>query len=444
MKKKGFVFSFMAVICIILLSIFISCANGSSDDSPAAVNNIKPEETPKDTATTVTDGTKSEGTVSKDAVGTNSSGQTIATITDSNGGVYEFTETGTLTQGIQSSASKTGIWVYKVKTVIKWSGSYTGDISKIGTEALSIEMVIEKTTNSIDEEVKVVTKKTFKMELTTTTFSTTVPKVVSGVLDLRIKGGTVANTNNVYDPTKTFEWGSVSGDTVKTKHVTATPYTNGIYIEIICPEDECYGGKLGYVAVREVSDENDIITRVEPKVMIGNKKVCFWPCCSAGQVLKFSVQIEPNDSHKYREYTYYETLTITATGGIGKIDYTNLKAKQWLTYGWENGRPVVRFDSSDLVMPNASNIRTSFQIFAGNGDWNTNNATIWCAGFNRSGAIYDFVLTDSEVQTLISAVKEKGKKQFIYQYDFEFDIPNTGTSVNWTTHMFYSGIIDLP
>lgn len=444
MKKH--VFGGELLLCIALI---FGCANGSSDSllSLLPATETKSEEsTPKADENTeaVVIGTKSEGSVSKDAVSTNGLGQTVATISDSNGGVYEFTADGSgATQSARTAITTSGSWVYKVNLVIKWSGTYSGDISKIGTESFELNMVIEKTTNSIDEAVKVVEKKTFSIKFTETAFSTTIPQVVSGVLDLRIKGGTVANTDNVYDPSKSFEKGVVSGTPVRTAHVVATPYTNGIDFEITCPSDAVYGGQFGYVAVHEQDASDTKLTRMEFNSNT-SKVRGFWPFCTKGQKMKFVIQMEPPESHLHRDKIIWETVELTANGGIGKIDYTNLNAKKWLTYGWDiaNDRPTIEFDPTELELPNVTNLRTVVNFFAGTDEWG-NNTTIWASGVSRNGANYKIILSHSEVSELKTKVRLKGKNQFIYEYSFYYEIPEC-SGVTFSTYKFWTKPINLP
>ena len=491
--KKTFL-ALLALSAAFALSFsFASCSDGDDNSSSTP-------EAPK--ANTI----ETKGKVSAEAVTVKKDETTglevrTATLEDSTGGVYEFTEETEASSARAVATEISGTWVYKVELVIKFSGTYTGDISKIGTEATKLELKLEKTTNSIDEAVKVVEEKTFELTLTETSFAATVPEVVSGVLDLRIKGGNVATgEDKCYDPSKTFDWGEKTGDVVKTEHVTATVYENGIYFEVTRPEDECYKTEgLNHVAVYRIED-NIILTEMTFNKTFEYEEVSsdeafdyyqdedgnwarklksgytvrndydsdghltvvfykvtekdplhrtgFWPLCIKDKPIKFEVQIEPNNPQNWRQFCHFEKLTVTPKGGIGEIDYANLYAKKWLTAELKDGKQIIKFDKEDLELPNVQNISTSASFFAGdldekgNLDWNTNGATLWVYVYRVDGATFDLSLDDVESKKLIDAVKNSGKKQFAFHFQYEFDLPGCG-NVTWKAIKLWSDILQI-
>ena len=417
------VFIISGIVCI------SSCANDSSDSSSNTSVITEPAE-----------GTLTEGSISANVLSKNTAGQNVATLTDSNGGTYVFTES-SQTQSARAAVSISGTWIYKQNGVVKYSGSFTGDISKIGKEAVNIELTVTKTTNSINEGVKVLNTKTFKMELTTSKFSAVLPTVISGVMDLRIKGGNVANVNNVYDCNKTIEWGTPTGETFTKGYVTATVYTNGIYFVVNRPSEDCYLAGWGGT-VNPVEADGKKSTRLYlTSSGDDTKRSGFWPLCIKGKKIKLSVYVEPVNVDQYRELTHDEIFEITPAGGIGEIDYSNYDAKKWFTYGWENGKPVIKFDSSELVLPNGANLKTRIAFYAGTGVWE-NNATIWIDAYQADGAVYEINLSDDYVNTLKSAVEKKGKSQIYYEYYFQFSIPGL-TDQEFTTKIFPSAAVDI-
>lgn len=440
---KNSLLKFLLVISLLAGTLSLTgCANDSSDSTatPASTTTTTSTPTTSPTASPSTaDGTVTEGTVSASSVTKNEAGQNVATISDSNGGIYVLTEN-TQTQINQAAALTSGTWVYKIQGVIKFSGTFTGDITKIGKENLNIELTVTKTTNSINEEVKVVSTKTFKIEFTTTKFTAVIPKVVSGVMDLRIKGGNIANKDNIYDCTQTFNKGTATEQTFTTAHVKATVYTNGVYFEVTRPTDECYLPGWG-ATVNPIEADGTKSTRLFLNGDNENTKYGFWPLCIKDKKIKFSIYMEPSNVDQYRQFTYDETIEITPQGGIGEIDYSNFDAKQWFTYGWENGKPVIKFDSSELVVPNGANLETRISFYAGNGVWE-NNATIWVKVYAVAGAKYEINLPDDELEDLKKKVADKGKNQIYYEYMFQFKIPGLDNQY-FTTKLFKTTAVDI-
>ena len=484
----------MAMSLALALSFF-SCSDNNDDNTDN--NGTKKEvTTPK---TTETKGTVSTETVKVTKNETTGQEVRTAVLETAEGGVYEFTEDTDSAQAyISARVSATighGTWKYKEKNVVKYTGTYKGDISKIGTEETKLELKVETTTNSIDEEVRVLEEKTFELPITTTEFKATIPEIISGVLDLRIKGGNVATgEDKCYDPSQTVEWGAKTDIVVTSDHVKATVYENGIFFEVTRPDGEGYEKEgLGYVAVYKVEDDDDWTTREDLNKEyeytpvsfeeayeydkdrdlwilkygyasfqtgtdeFGNPEYTqyketekdplhrtgFWPVCIKDKPITFSVQIETNNPEKWRQFTYHERLTVTPKGGIGEIDYANRNAKKWLISGMKNGKPVIKFNKEDLVLPNVKDIRTTANFFAGNLDWDTNGATIWCNWAGKDGAVYEIEISDEEAKNIIQSVKRCGKDEFAYEFQYEFTIPGCGDNTSWRASTFWSDLMKI-
>ena len=147
---------FTLLCALLAFSLFPACSSDTSDDD-------------EDTTNTSSQSVSTTGTISSTAVTTNSSGSKVATLTDSNGGVYTFTET----------ASGSGTWTYQQNNVVKYSGTYTGDISAIGSTAATLRLTITKVADSSGTLVSVKEEKSFDFVLSATSFSAEIPAVES-------------------------------------------------------------------------------------------------------------------------------------------------------------------------------------------------------------------------------------------------------------------------
>ena len=74
-----------------------------------------------------------------------------------------------------------------------------------------------------------------------------------------------------------------------------------------------------------------------------------YPLCEAGEQYKFKVQIEPQrgldengiENPVDRDHGYFHYLTLTAKGGIGDIDYSNLKNGEWVFASYSDNKATV-------------------------------------------------------------------------------------------------------
>ena len=137
MKKT---FKLMGNFLLVLFLIFgvVSCDNPSTPGNPPLEI---PEAKPGETVTT--------GVI--DAPSTNKDGNVVVECTDENGGKYVFTQTTVA----QRSVTAGGTWEYIVNGNVKFSGTYSGDIT-ITTELGSLKLTIKKASddNGALKEVK--------------------------------------------------------------------------------------------------------------------------------------------------------------------------------------------------------------------------------------------------------------------------------------------------
>ena len=187
MKKKIFLKRSFALIVALCVLAFAACNNGGDDDD---------DETSSQ-ATATTQETATSGSVSP-ATTDSATGIVSAKLTDSAGGVYTFTQT--------SSASG-GTWTYTVSDVVKYSGSYTGDISALGSSALTLTLTVEKAISRDGKLATVSSEKTFALEASADdSVTATIPAV------------SVAMTENSYSATEaTITVTEITADDLKGK-----------------------------------------------------------------------------------------------------------------------------------------------------------------------------------------------------------------------------------
>ena len=109
-----------------------------------------------------------------------------------------------------------------------------------------------------------------------------------------------------------------------------------------------------------------------------------YPLCEAGEQYKFKVQIEPQrgldengiENPVDRDHGYSQYLTLTAKGGIGDIDYSNLKNGEWVFASYSDNKATVWIEN--VIPPQDSvvkNVGTYIDIFYGDKDWDTPGKT---------------------------------------------------------------------
>lgn len=216
-----------------------------------------------------------------------------------------------------------------------------------------------------------------------------------------------------------------------------------------------YGG-WGYTAIyREELIDGKVVQTTCAAVSNhydGNQVECFYPLCEPGERYVFKVQIEPSDVNTYRAYQRYEWLAVTALGGIGDIDYSNINAERHCDLSYDGTKPIVKL--VDCIAPNAKNVKTLIGFFVTdsvNGsevDWETPNATIWFNDYNGTSENDNEIATENVVTyfgqgTFNDMLEKSGKKRFFAQYFFSFEV-NEGSGISfWKTAGVDSQIVSF-
>lgn len=256
------------------------------------------------------------------------------------------------------------------------------------------------------------------------------------ILDLRIKNGT-----EFYKARGVEYEGEVSGDTVTTPHVTAKVVSNGIQFDITKPDDECYDVGFGVV----------LVYRMENGKKTTGAKVQSWgrsdtlsfvyPLCEAGEKYRFNVQIEPQNLNDNRDCQYFEYIEVTAMGGIGDIDYSNIGEKKWVAAGYVDSKPRVKIE--DCIPPEAKNVGTYVDFFGGTGDIEENNATVWVLNYVSPEIELTIEPDDTWFENFRQNFTNTGKTQFFAEYQFKFEIEGCDMIERWTTTAIRSDNITI-
>lgn len=221
-------------------------------------------------------------------------------------------------------------------------------------------------------------------------------------IDLRIKNGT-----DLYAAKSISYEGNIAGDAVVTPHVAAKAVSSGIQFDITCPTDPCYSQGFGTVLIYRIeNDENTTGATLDSWYKSGTLSFVY-PLCEAGEAYRFKVQIEPTDLNNNRDFQYYEYIDITAKGGIGDINYSNINARKWVTAGYANNAPTVKIEN--CIPPDAKDVKTYVAFFAGNGDWETNNATVWFDYYSAPGIEFTINPDADWINGFTYAINSTGK-----------------------------------
>lgn len=188
------------------------------------------------------------------------------------------------------------------------------------------------------------------------------------VLDLRIKKNGV-----VYNPSRSIE---NAAEITQTTHVKATAVSGGIQFEIELPSDATY------LEIRRLEDiegmEDFWTTRCELQdawYYAGKTYTFVYPLCEPGEKYKFNIGIQVNAKDLDAEI-----IIITATDGIGDINYSNLKSRH-IDLSYDGTKPTVKV--SNVIPPEGDNVETRIGYYAQNSstesDWV--NDTIWFGNY---------------------------------------------------------------
>ena len=190
----------------------------------------------------------------------------------------------------------------------------------------------------------------------------------SRVLDLRIKkNGVVHNSSRSIEN---------AAEITQTAHVKATAVSGGIQFEIALPSDATY------LEIRRLEDiegtEDFWTTRCELQDAWQYKEHTYkfvYPLCEPGEKYKFNIGIQVNAKDLDAEI-----IIITATDGIGDINYSNLKSRH-IDLSYDGTKPTVKV--LNVIPPEGDNVGTRIAYYAKNSstetDWN--NDVIWFGNY---------------------------------------------------------------
>ena len=263
----------------------------------------------------------------------------------------------------------------------------------------------------------------------------------SEILDLRIqKNGTVLESFRAIN-----EFVEDRKNPQNSTNVRVFNVEGGVRFEIHRPSEASYqpdmnGNGVGWVAIWRIEEIGEQTYQTTCAVLNHplNEQESFeviYPLCEPGEKYLFKVQFDPIDLNNNRADQRYEFVSIVAEDGIGDIDYSKLRKNRYLKLSFDGEYPRVTL--SNCIPPkNAKNVRTYIDFFAGNKDWETNNATVWIGNYvsdkvdetvnKNSKGTFSFVwINEQEMESIKQAVDAYGKDQFFAQYSFLFDLPDT-------------------
>lgn len=215
----------------------------------------------------------------------------------------------------------------------------------------------------------------------------------SRVLDLRIKkNGVVHNSSRSIEN---------AAEITQTAHVKATAVSGGIQFEIALPSD------ASYLEIRRLEDiegmEDFWTTRCELQdawQYKGRTYKFVYPLCEPGEKYKFNIGIQVTDEKQNSKDLDAEIIIITATDGIGDIDYSNLTSRH-IDLSYDGTKPTVKV--LNVIPPEGDNVGTRIAYYAKNSstetDWN--NDTIWFGNYigDKSETISSTKLHDAKDYT---------------------------------------------
>lgn len=215
----------------------------------------------------------------------------------------------------------------------------------------------------------------------------------SRVLDLRIKKNGV-----VYNSSRSIENAT---EITQTAHVKATAVSGGIQFEIALPSD------ASYLEIRRLEDiegmEDFWTTRCELQDAWQYKEQTYkfvYPLCEPGEKYKFNIGIQVTDEKQNSKDLDAEIIIITATDGIGDIDYSNLTSRH-IDLSYDGTKPTVKV--LNVIPPEGDNVKTRIGYYAQNSstesDWV--NDTIWFGNYlgKKSETISSSELHDAKDYT---------------------------------------------
>lgn len=170
-----------------------------------------------------------------------------------------------------------------------------------------------------------------------------------------------------------------------------------------------------------------------------------YPLCEAGEQYKFKVQIEPlkgAGESLVRENGYFHYLTLTAKGGIGDIDYSNLKNSEWAFASYSDNKATVWIEN--VIPPQDSvvkNVGTYIDIFYGNKEW-ISGETDWYCLYENPSAVEKNVSFELKSDFGLQSIQNYSNT-FFAQYNFTFEIPDCPQVSQWRTVTLESDLVSL-
>lgn len=277
----------------------------------------------------------------------------------------------------------------------------------------------------------------------------------SRVLDLRIQNGGVAR------------WieNSASGTyEAHTELVSVTAESDGMHFTIKNPatlanSDEKYQNGCNWIGVyrletiggEEIQTTLAVVDKSPFEPEYSKDSISFvYPLCEAGEQYKFKVQIEPQrgvdengtENPIDREHGYCQYLTLTAKGGIGDINYSNLKNGEWAFASYSDNKATVWIEN--VIPPQDSvvkNVGTYIDIFYGDKDWDTAGKTDWYCNYENSNEIKKNV--SIELERWDGKPISELSNTFFVQYSFTFEVPNCPEVSQWRTVTLESDLVSI-
>lgn len=214
----------------------------------------------------------------------------------------------------------------------------------------------------------------------------------SRVLDLRIKKNGV-----VYNSSRSIE---NAAEITQTTHVKATAVSGGIQFEITLPKNASY---LEITRLEDIEGMEDFwTTRCEVRYIYAYNEAKYtfvYPLCEPGEKYKFNIGMQVNENNITKDLDA-EIIIITATDGIGDIDYSNLKSRH-IDLSYDGTKPTVKV--SNVIPPEGDNVETRIGYYAQSSsteqDWN--NDAIWFGNYfgKKSETISSSELHDAKDYT---------------------------------------------
>ncbi|WP_294016342.1 hypothetical protein [uncultured Treponema sp.] len=268
------------------------------------------------------------------------------------------------------------------------------------------------------------------------------------VLDLRIQNGGVARWIEK-EVSGTYE--------AETDLVKVTAESDGMHFTIKNPanlagSDEKYKKGCNWIGVYRLENiggeeiQTTLAVVDKSPFSTGAESISFvYPLCEAGEQYKFKVQIEPakgEGESLVRENGYCHQLTLTAKGGIGDINYSNLKNGEWAFASYSDNKATVWLEN--VIPPQDSvvkNVGTYIDIFYGDKDWDTLGKTDWYCSYKNPSAVEENV--SIELERWDGKPISELSNTFFAQYTFTFEVPDCPQVSQWRTVTLESDLVSL-